>query len=164
MAKIKTLELEIVLGALTEVPTDCWEQHKRGKNWLATLSLNPRKPDGVERKFQEYAKGASFFYFVKGLTIGSVIEFGADYYTYTDNKYKTRKYFVIDNILEDKLILKYIDCDSQQAAFQLAKQSTSAKENLLVQLEKEKQAIASRLAEIELQLKEVSNENTEGQN
>ena len=51
----------IEFGALSECPV--WESHKRGKNWCAAITPDPKSPGGLARDFWEKAKG-DYYYLV----------------------------------------------------------------------------------------------------
>ena len=70
-----TKRYRVELEALTKVPI--WED-RRGNNWLARISLDPTAPGGLQRVFQDKARG-DYYYMVTGLSIGDSVEFGADY-------------------------------------------------------------------------------------
>lgn len=72
--------LRVEDGALSTVPPDCWESHKRGKNWLAVITVDPTSPGGLRRLFATRAKGSSYYMLPK-LEVGDAVEFGADYYS-----------------------------------------------------------------------------------
>jgi len=99
------LLLKVEDGALAQVPSGCWESHKRGKNWLATISVDPSKPGGLDRSFQPKAKG-DIYYLVGGLSAGDAVEFGADYYSGGGRKNPTRYYGFIVAIAGDALVLR----------------------------------------------------------
>lgn len=65
-------------GALCSVPV--YEEHKRGKNWMAIISVNPASPGGIDREFVARARG-QYYYHVDAALVGKPVEFGADYYT-----------------------------------------------------------------------------------
>jgi hypothetical protein len=89
------IAIRIEAGALTDVPDDCWQTHKRGKNWLAMISVDPSSPGGLSRNFAAKAKG-EFFYLLPDLSPGDPVEFGADYYSGSGRKSPTRWYgFVV---------------------------------------------------------------------
>jgi len=98
------ITLPIEHGALTEVPV--YEDHKRGKNWLATIQIDPKSPGGLARVFIDRARGDSFFYIVDSWAEpGVAVEFGADYYTGSYRKNSCRWYGVIANVTADTLTL-----------------------------------------------------------
>lgn len=98
-------------GAMANVP--CWESHKRGKNWFATVLPNPRSPGGLDRTFAAKARG-DLYYIVPALDVGMAIEFGADYYTGSGRKNSERWYgFVVAQNAEGLLLRK---CDGGKEA------------------------------------------------
>ncbi len=76
-------------GALVNVPK--WTTHKRGKNWFASISIDPQSPGGLARTFHDKAKGSSY-YLLPSLSPGQAIEFGSDYYTGSGRKDPDRWY------------------------------------------------------------------------
>lgn len=100
-------------GALTQVPPGLWETHKRGKNWMATIAVDPKAPGGLARDFAEKAKGESF-YILPSLAIGQAVEFGADYYSGSGKPSRTRWYGYVKSINADRLILH--ECGTGKAA------------------------------------------------
>ena len=91
------ISLNIEDGALSQVPAGCWTSHKRGKNWLAVIEPNASKPGGLERDFQEKAKG-DCYYMAGGLSVGDAIEFGADDYSGSGRKSPERWYGYVKRI------------------------------------------------------------------
>jgi hypothetical protein len=98
------LDLSIEQGALTEVPTGCWESHSRGKNWLATIQADPASPGGLARQFAEKARGDSY-YLLPDLQVGQAIEFGADYYSGRGRRSPTRWYGYVVRVAEARIVV-----------------------------------------------------------
>jgi hypothetical protein len=92
----------IELGALTEVPV--WEYHKRGKNWCAVITRDPKSPGGLGRQFLKFAYG-EYFYLLDGLEVGVPVEFGADYYSSGGVKRANRRYGRVVEITDSELVL-----------------------------------------------------------
>ena len=89
------IALRIENGALANVPSGCWESNRRGKNWLASIGVDPAKPGGLDRIFWDKAKGDSY-YIMSSVKPGLAVEFGADYYSGRGRKSPTRWYgFVV---------------------------------------------------------------------
>jgi hypothetical protein len=114
-------------GALIEVP--CWENHNRGKNWMATIAADPKSPGGLARSFAEKAKGDSYYLVPNGLLPGMPIEFGSDYYTGSGRAQRSRWYGYVVSISPERLILHR--CKTGKAAISegtkfLAEQSATA--------------------------------------
>ena len=91
---------EVQDGALVKAPV--WEDHKRGKNWAAVISKDPRAPGGLARVFVERARG-SYLYMVDGLVVGQPVEFGADYYSTRGNLSRRRWYGVVRAVGNDAI-------------------------------------------------------------
>lgn len=98
--KMETITLNHDHGALTQAPI--YEQHKRGKNWLAIIDINPTKPGGLDRKFVSNANG-EYLFMISELKEGQAIEFGADYYSGKGRKSPKRFYGVIRRITENTM-------------------------------------------------------------
>lgn len=90
-----TARFPVEAGYLTAVP--CYESHKRGKNWAATLTIDPSSPGGLGRNFLARGRG-EYFYNVQDLTPGTPVEFGGDYYTGSGGKRAHRFYGVVTEI------------------------------------------------------------------
>ncbi len=108
-----TMTLKIELGALSKVPSGCWETHKRGKNWCAEIHKDPQSPGGLGRKFWEKAKGEYYYMVPSGLKPGAVLEFGADYYTGSGNPQRTRVFAVVSAVAENGLSIETFDTSAQ---------------------------------------------------
>jgi hypothetical protein len=100
--EVETLEVE--LEALVEVPV--WESHRRGRNWAATISPDPRAPGGLARDFWPKARGR-YYYLVPALEPPVPVEFGADYYSGSGHLYRrSRWYGVVLAATPDRLYLE----------------------------------------------------------
>lgn len=106
------------MGYLVEVPI--YEGHKRGRNWLAVISPDPKSPGGLARSFCEHGRG-KYFYNVEDLKPGDVIEFGADYYTRSGHPSRNREYGVVISNVADYLEIEFFDTPAE--AFQYAKEN-----------------------------------------
>jgi hypothetical protein len=84
----------------------CYEAHRRGKNWLATVTKNLKAPGGLERQF--WRKGSGRHYMVPdGLTVGNYIEFGGDYYTSSGRPDRKREYYQVKEIGTQAIWLRH---------------------------------------------------------
>jgi hypothetical protein len=81
-----------VLDGAAEVPVR--ESHKRGKNWTAVVKPCRTAPDGLERRFVKTYREHRYFT-VAGLSVGDVLEFGADYYSGAGRKQPHRRYAAV---------------------------------------------------------------------
>ncbi len=70
-----------------------YENHKRGRNWLATIDTDPTAPGGLKRDFVDRGKGR--YMYRNQLDVGDAFEVGADYYTGGGSKNSNREYGVI---------------------------------------------------------------------
>ncbi|HEY7329591.1 MAG TPA: hypothetical protein VH592_18275 [Gemmataceae bacterium] len=100
------LLLDVEAEALASLPSDCWEPHQRGKQWMATITVDPNEPDGLKRRhFHEKTKGRCY-YIIVNLGVGDAVEFGADYYLGSGHKCLTRWYGFVVGRADDALILR----------------------------------------------------------
>jgi len=96
--------LGIEAGALIEVP--CWESHRRGRNWFATITgKDPRAPGGFARAFHNRARG-EFFYLIDDVQEGDAIEFGGDYYTGSGKSVRDRVHGVVRSITDSEIVIE----------------------------------------------------------
>jgi hypothetical protein len=112
------VSLRVEYGALLEVP--CYESHKRGRNWAATISIDPKSPGGIGRTFWKRAHGEFYYLIPADLRPPVPVEFGADYYTVSGRKKPHRVYGVILSISQDTLTLEI--CQSAREAVERAEQ------------------------------------------
>jgi hypothetical protein len=58
-------------------------RHRRAKNWVAIVAIDPTAPGGLSRIFFEYARrnGPAKYIVPERLEVGNILEFGADYVT-----------------------------------------------------------------------------------
>jgi hypothetical protein len=98
------MRIPIEQDALMDCPL--WDNHRRSRNWCASISLDPRSPGGIRRAFWERAKGNDYYYFVPdGLKLGTPLEFGSDYYTASGRKSPSRRYYTVKEISEDSITI-----------------------------------------------------------
>lgn len=95
-------------GALIGVP--CYESHKRGKNWMAIIAVNPRAPGGLDRDFVEKAKGKAYYMVPSDFEPGTPIEFGADYYSGSGRKSTERWYGYVVRVDEEAGFIVLHEC------------------------------------------------------
>lgn len=142
------LILPIEEGALTKAPV--WESHKRGRNWLAIIKLDPASPGGLERHFVTRAHG-DYYYMADELVPGQPIEFGADYYTSGGRKNSTRRYYLIVERNEGALFLR--PCSTGKEACKAAREWAEQRNpNRKAELVAEREKLLARLNEIEAEL------------
>jgi len=107
------IDFDVDAGALTEVPDGLWQTHKRGRNWFATITVDPGSPGGLARSFAAKAKG-DYFYVLPTLLVGEAIEFGADYYTGSGKKSASRWYGYVVSVSPERVVLH--ECSTGKAA------------------------------------------------
>lgn len=93
-------------GALTNAPI--YETHKRGKNWMAIIRIDPTSPGGLSRKFITRANG-EYKYLTNELKENDAIEFGADYYSGRGSKSINRWYGVIRKITNNEITIEQFE-------------------------------------------------------
>ncbi len=79
-------------GAMIAVPI--YENHRRGKNWLAIIEADPQSPGGLRRTFVQRGRG-QYYYLIDQLKPGIPVEFGADYYSGSGKKSSNRVYGIV---------------------------------------------------------------------
>lgn len=119
-------------GALVESPI--WENHARGKNWLAVIWADPLKPGGLGRQWMPHARG-DYFYVVRDLRVGETVEFGADYVTGSGRKYTKRWYGFVREKTADKIVFE--QCETPTDAIEAAKPVRAAAAAIEAQQERE---------------------------
>lgn len=99
----KIFKTALVNRCLTDVPV--FEDHKRGKNWAATITFDDQM--APERGFWEKCKPSSPYYYLlpKEAKIGDLVEFGADYLSGSGHRAQNRKFYKILGISEKELVL-----------------------------------------------------------
>ncbi len=110
------LTCKVQNGALVESPI--WENHARGKNWLAVIRADPLKPGGLGREWMPHARG-DYFYVVRDLRVGDPIEFGADYVTGSGRKHAKRWYGFVREKTEEVVVFEH--CETPTDAIEAAK-------------------------------------------
>jgi hypothetical protein len=113
---METKCLPIEEGYLTEAPV--FETHKRGKNWMALISNDPKSPGGIGRKFFERGNG-KYIYDTSAVELYMPLEFGADYYSGGGNKQACRRYGVVLVKQENRLEIQL--CKDATEAIQVAR-------------------------------------------
>lgn len=93
-------EFTIETGALTDVPI--YESHTRGKNWMASIDIDPSAPGGLKRAFFPTAKG-EYYYLIDRLTLHDAIEFGADY-TSGGGKRTAKRWYGVTTFVSDTVV------------------------------------------------------------
>lgn len=134
-------------GALVEVPI--FEEHKRGRNWMAKISFDPRSPAGLSREFMKQARG-KYFYMIDGLEIGDAIEFGADYWTSSRRRNTNRVYAAVVSITSTELVLELFSTpDEAIEAAKKIREAAEKAEPVEVSSELERFSDAELIAELE---------------
>jgi hypothetical protein len=159
MAEREIYEIKIEEGALTGAPI--WCGHKRGKNWMAEIELDPQSPNGLKRKFWAPARGENFYYLIPSdLEYPAPVEFGADYYTGGGHKHAKRWYGVIIAVSEEKLTLeKY---ETAKEAIKRAKELKSGETNRKEAIRKKIEVLEKEIEKLRAELEEIEKIEKEG--
>lgn len=118
--EISCLSVDPEVFCLTEVPV--WENHSRGKNWMAAITRDPSAPSGLDRKFFPMAKGEGVYYRLDQeiAPVPFPVEFGADYYSGSGRKNASRKYGVVVRIARSEFL--WVETVTAIQACKLAKE------------------------------------------
>lgn len=92
---LKPKVLRIINRGLLDVLV--WLPHRRARNWVARVEIEPTIAGGIKRKFFPRAAGKTGIKAVvpEDLEVGEVLEFGADYVSFGGNRSPTRMYAVV---------------------------------------------------------------------
>lgn len=80
-----------------------YEEHKRGKNWIATVKPNRGSPGGLDRAFWKHGSGR-WYKAPDNLAAGDLIEMGGDYYTGRGKKRADRRYILVLRVEPDYFV------------------------------------------------------------
>jgi hypothetical protein len=111
-------KVKIENGAFVEALE--WCAHRRGKNWLAFISEDPRAPGGLKRVFWERGRGRFYYIIPRNLECPCPVEWGGDYYTASGHKDPGRTYAVLVELTEDEAVFEV--CGSPREAIQRAEE------------------------------------------
>ena len=98
------IQLELIQGYLDQSDV-AWESHRRGKNWVATVSFDPGAPSNLARAFWKRGSGR-YVAVPASLAVGEVIEVGADYYTGGGNRHARRHYHRVLAITSSHIVMR----------------------------------------------------------
>jgi hypothetical protein len=85
------------------VENHIFEAHKRGTNWIATVTPNRAAPGGLDRTF--WRKGSGRWYAAPApLKAGDLIEFAGDYTSGRGNKTRDRSYVLVLRVDSDHFV------------------------------------------------------------
>lgn len=118
---MEQFECSIDLGYLTNAPI--WENHRRGTNYAAVIGRDPKSPGGLSRIFLDKGKGEDFYYGIENLSVGSAIEFAADYTSGGGNKSRRRRYGIVRKLSDG--VFKCDLYETPTEVFSILKQEAS---------------------------------------
>lgn len=148
MSAAKPLKLLLANGALLESPV--YEEHSRGKNWLAVIDVDAQMPGGLSRRFMPRGRGECF-YTIEQLTLHDAVEFGADYVTTYGNKKPLRWYGVVVALTDGYMLVE--KCASGAKAVIRAKAARVSPEDKIVALVEDREAALRRYWDIDAEIK-----------
>lgn len=125
-------------GAMLSAPV--YEDHQRGKNWMAKIAPDPAAPGGVARTFVPRGRG-EYYYIVSTDLVGQPVEFGADYYSSRGKRDPKRWYGVVRALTGEEIRIEHYETAAQAIAASRTGPDRQA-------LEEERSALLARLAEI----------------
>jgi hypothetical protein len=96
--------LTLVGGCVVEPPVYC--EHRRGRNWAATVAADPKIAGGVVRSFWQRGSGDLLYVVPPDLQVNDVVEFGADYISTTPRRHPERWYGVVVSVVPSCLALQ----------------------------------------------------------
>jgi hypothetical protein len=96
--------LRCVNGGLVDVPV--YDDHHRAKNWAAVVDIDPVRPGGLQRTWFERGNGPCFYILPRLLTVGHVVEFGADYVTSVGRRKPLRWFGVVIELTSEHVIIQ----------------------------------------------------------
>jgi len=82
-----------------------WCEHRRGKNWIASVAHHPGEPGGLHRHF--WKSGSGSYRLMPADTIaGQYLEVAYDYVGSRGKQYRDRLFFRVLQVSEDSLVLR----------------------------------------------------------
>jgi hypothetical protein len=102
---ISDVSLEVEKGYVDQSEI-IYENHKRGRNWVANVVHDPGAPGYLDREFWE--SNGKNKEVPEDLGRGQIIEIAADYYTSGNNKQPKRRYFRVLSV-GTEILLQSID-------------------------------------------------------
>lgn len=83
------------------------QPHHRGRNWVASVEIEPTLPGGLKRTFFPRASGkVAKAVIPERLAVGDILEFGADYVSFGGKREPTRVYAVVLALSDTELVVK----------------------------------------------------------
>jgi hypothetical protein len=96
--------LRCINGGLIDVPIH--DPHHRAKNWAAVVDLDPARPGGIVRTWFNRGNGPAFYILPDLLSVGHVVEFGADYVTSVGGRKPLRWFGVVTEITKEHVVIQ----------------------------------------------------------
>jgi len=92
----------LVTGCWNQAMVD-WSDHKRARNWTATVWCDKASPGGLGRRF--WAHGSSSWV-RPDCRMGDYIEVASDYYSGSGSKRAGRRYFRVLDVAADAIVVR----------------------------------------------------------
>ena len=100
---METIKVEVAQGYIDQRDLG-YEDHKRGTNYIATVSFDPSQPGSLAREF--WLKGSGSFKAIpSNIMTGEFIEVAHDYTSSGGNRNRRRDYFRVVSHNDDELVL-----------------------------------------------------------
>lgn len=128
-------------GAMVEAPV--YEAHKRGKNWMATITADPAAPGGLARTFVKTGRGR-YYYIVDASLVGKAVEIAGDYISGGGNRSRNRWYGVVRSVTDSAISIER--CAGSRAAILAARTPVHNDHDALVE---ERARLQARIDEID---------------
>lgn len=101
---MQTITINVEQGATASSPK--YRDHKRARNWAATIRLDPTQPGGLSRAFWPRAKGEWYYMVPPSLAAGDAVEFAADYYSCGGRKSVDRWYGTVVSVSGQAVVIE----------------------------------------------------------
>lgn len=88
---VKVYEVSVTNKVVDQRDLGLYEEHERGRNWIAVITPNRAKAGGLEREFLDRVR--TTFYATDAVKAGDFIEVGADYLTTAGRRHPKRRVF-----------------------------------------------------------------------
>ena len=87
-----------------------YNDHKRAKNWVATVESDKSQPGGLKRTFLD--RGPGYRVLPRGLEAGMWLEFAGDYYSAGGSRSAKREYHKIVSITPAEIVTEAVEVEA----------------------------------------------------
>lgn len=156
MAKKPTVyQLKVANRALLESPI--YEEHARGRNWLAVIDIDATMPSGLSRQWMPPGRGECF-YLIEQLKLFDPVEIGADYVSSGGKKYYKRFYGVVTALTDESVQIE--ECSTGTQAVLRAREARTSVADKIAALIADRESATKRLAKIDAEIMVLQTEET----